>query len=253
MRLSILIPTLNEAEGIQGTLATLQGARRLGHEVLVVDGGSTDETVARATPLADGVIRATRGRAAQMNAGARAARGAALLFLHADTRLPATAVMAIQAALARAAWGRFDVSIDGESPLLRVVAAMMNWRSRRTGIATGDQALFVTRAAFERVGGYPEIPLMEDIELSKALKRIGRPACLREQVVTSGRRWETHGVWRTILLMWSLRLAHWRGVPASELARRYASGKHTARGRDPTTEQAVIMTAWNQPGRNRKR
>lgn len=221
MRLSIILPTLDEAAGIAAALLPLQALRRAGHEVIVADGGSTDGTATRAMPLADRVIAAPRGRARQMNAGAAVATGEALLFLHADTRLPADATARIAAALAKHAWGRFDVTIQGRPALLRVVAALMNLRSRLTGIATGDQALFVTRAAFDAVAGYPDIPLMEDIALSKQLKRLGPPACLADKVSTSGRRWERHGVWRTILLMWRLRFDYWRGVPAERLARRY--------------------------------
>lgn len=221
MRLSIILPTLNEAQGIAATLAPLQALRRAGHEVIVADGDSTDGTPALAAPLADRVIAAARGRARQMNAGAAVAGGDTLLFLHADTRLPECALEHIDEALADHAWGRFDVAITGRPALLVLVAALMNLRSRLTGIATGDQALFVTRAAFKAVGGFPDQPLMEDIELSKRLKRLGLPACLRERVATSGRRWERHGVWRTILHMWRLRFDYWRGVPAQRLARRY--------------------------------
>jgi rSAM/selenodomain-associated transferase 2 len=224
MRLSIVVPVLDEAEGIAASLQPLQVLRAQGHEVLVVDGGSRDGTPGFAQPLADRVIASPRGRATQMNAGARIAHGDALLFLHADTRLPDAPPARIEQALRQHAWGRFDVAIEGRSPWLPVIAILMNLRSRLTGIATGDQAIFVTRAAFDAVGGYPEQPLMEDIELSKRLKRIGPPACLRARAVTSGRRWEQHGVWRTILLMWRLRFDYWRGVPAARLAGRYHSG-----------------------------
>ena len=221
MRLSIIVPTLDEAEGIAAALEPLQALRAAGHEVILADGGSADTTPALAAPLADQAIQAPRGRARQMNAGAAAASGNALLFLHADTRLPANAVEIIVLALGRHAWGRFDARIEGRSPWLTVIARMMNLRSRLTGIATGDQAIFVTRAAFDAIGGYPEQPLMEDIELSKRLKRLGPPACLKARVVTSGRRWDKNGVWRTILLMWRLRFDYWRGVPAARLAARY--------------------------------
>jgi rSAM/selenodomain-associated transferase 2 len=221
MRLSIILPSLDEADGIAASLAPLQAMRRAGHEVIVADGGSADGTPALAAPLADRVIVTPRGRARQMNAGASAANGDALIFLHADTRLPEGAAERIAEALAGRAWGRFDVTIEGRPALLGVVAAMMNLRSRLTGIATGDQAIFVTRAAFAAVGGYPDQPLMEDIELSKRLKHLGPPACLSDRATTSGRRWERHGVWRTILLMWRLRFDYWRGVPAARLARRY--------------------------------
>ena len=220
--LSIVMPTLNEADGIAATLHALQPLRGRGVELVLADGGSSDATVRLAAPLADGVFDAPRGRAAQMNAGAEAARGQVLLFLHADTRLPADADGAVLRAIAGgAAWGRFDVRIDGRPWMLRVVAALMNRRSRWTGIATGDQAIFVTRDAFERIGGFPPQPLMEDIELSRRLKRLARPACLRERVVTSGRRWEQRGVWRTIVLMWRLRWRYWRGESAARLAEAY--------------------------------
>jgi rSAM/selenodomain-associated transferase 2 len=218
------VPVLNEAPGIVAALAPLQALRRAGHEVIVVDGGSKDATPALAAPLADQILRAARGRARQMNAGAAVADGDVLLFLHADTRLPENAPELIASALRGHAWGRFDVVIDGRPFMLRVVAVLMNLRSRRTGIATGDQAIFVTRAAFDAAGGYPDQPLMEDIELSKRLKRFGPPACLDARVVTSGRRWKRHGVWRTLLFMWRLRFDYWRGVPAARLAARYYPG-----------------------------
>ncbi len=219
--LSIVVPTLNEAQNIVPLLTGLQPLRVRGVEVVVADGGSSDGTPALAAPLADQVLSAAQGRARQMNAGAARATGVALLFLHADTRLPDDALRAVDFALNRRRWGRFDVRFDSRRPLLRLVARMMNLRSRLTGIATGDQALFMTRAAFESAGGFPEQPLMEDIELSRRLRRIGRPACLKISVVTSARRWEAHGIWRTILLMWRLRWAYWRGVEPAQLARRY--------------------------------
>jgi rSAM/selenodomain-associated transferase 2 len=221
MKLSIILPALNEASGIAATLTALQPLRAAGHELIVVDGGSSDATALLASVDADQVITSRRGRALQMNAGAAAASGDALLFLHADTRLPQQADSLIQNALQDSLWGRFDVEISGRTAMLRVVASLMNRRSRLTGIATGDQAMFMTCAAFADAGGYPEQPLMEDIELSKRLKRLGSPACLHQRVVTSGRRWEQHGVWRTILLMWRLRFDYWRGVPAEQLAARY--------------------------------
>ena len=194
--------------------------RAKGHELIVVDGGSGDATRELAAALADRVIGAPRGRARQMNAGAAAASGDALLFLHADTRLPPQADLAVIAALRIRAWGRFDVRIEGRSALLAAVACSMNWRSRLTGIATGDQAIFVRRDAFP---GFPDIALMDDIAFSKAMKRRSPPACLREKAVTSGRRWERHGVLRTMLLMGRLRLAYFLGAAPDELARRYAN------------------------------
>ena len=220
-RISIVIPVLNEASRIVATLTALAPLRAQGAELIVVDGGSSDDTAALCKGLADAVLSAPRGRALQMNAAARAASGAVLLFLHADTRLPDDALTQIAQAVQTQPWGRFDVRIAGRSPILPVVAALMNMRSRLTGIATGDQALFVRRDAFDAVGGFPAQPLMEDIELCKRLRRLGRPACLRAKVVTSGRRWDSRGAWRTIGLMWRLRLLYWLGVPAERLAAAY--------------------------------
>jgi rSAM/selenodomain-associated transferase 2 len=220
--LSIVIPVLNESAGITACLNALAPLRARGAEVIVVDGGSADDTAALAKPLADFFIASARGRAIQMNAGAAIASGDVLLFLHADTRLPPNADELILEGIAQSqrVWGRFDVTIEGHR-LLLVVAASMNARSRITGIATGDQAMFVTREAFSAAGGFPEIALMEDIELSRRLKRISPPCCLRARVWTSGRRWEKRGVLRTILLMWRLRLAYFFGAKPEELARRY--------------------------------
>jgi rSAM/selenodomain-associated transferase 2 len=220
--LSIVIPALNEAAGIEATLQALQELRARGVELVLGDGGSSDATPTLARPWVDAVVDAPRGRALQMNAGAARARADALLFLHADTRLPPMGdELVLQALAGGACWGRFDVRIEGRPWMLRVVAALMNLRSRASGIATGDQAIFVTREAFERVGGFPVQPLMEDIEISRRLKRLGRPACLGARVCTSGRRWEQRGVWRTIVLMWRLRWRYWRGESAARLAQAY--------------------------------
>ena len=218
-RLSIIMPVRNEAAGIREALEALAPLRSRGHVVIVVDGESDDGTASLAAPACDQMLVTPRGRALQMNTGAQVASGDALLFLHADTRLPERADQLIFAALARASWGRFDVRIASRRALLALVACGMNLRSRLTGIATGDQAIFVRRDAFP---GFPEIPLMEDIALSRALKRRGRPACLRARVVTSARRWEARGVLRTILLMWRLRLLYALGTPPQRLARDYA-------------------------------
>ena len=222
VRLSIIVPVLDEAAGIGASLAALAPLRARGHELIVVDGGSHDDTKARCAGRADVVIDTARGRARQMNAGAAHAHGSVLLFVHADTTLPAGADAAVADALAGGAlWGRFDVNIEGRSCMFPLIAALMNRRSRWSGIATGDQAMFVERALFERVGGFAEQPLMEDIELSLRLRRLGRPACLRERVLTSGRRWEQRGVWRTIVLMWRLRWRYWRGTSPEVLAKAY--------------------------------
>ena len=221
-RISIVIPVLDEAETLPATLAALQGLRRLGHEVVVVDGGSRDGTPRIAEAVADRVVTCPPGRARQMNAGAAAATRAVLLFLHADTLLPPQADRRILEALgAGRIWGRFDVRLSGSAWPFRVIERMMNWRSRLSGMATGDQAIFVRREAFVRIGGFPEIPLMEDLELSRRLRRHGRPACLRPPVVTSSRRWEERGIVPTVLLMWGLRLAWFLGVPPRRLARLY--------------------------------
>jgi rSAM/selenodomain-associated transferase 2 len=220
-RLSIVVPALDEAAIIVAALEALAPLRARGAEVIVVDGGSEDGTPQLAEPLADRVISAPRGRGAPLNAGAALGSGDAIVFLHADTALPQNADRLIDRALALRAWGRFDLRIAGRHPLLAVVARMINWRSRATGIATGDQAIFVKRDAFVAVGGFPDLPLMEDIAMSQRLKRLCRPACIATPVVTSGRRWEHHGVLRTIVLMWRLRLAYYLGVAPARLARRY--------------------------------
>ena len=221
-KLSIIMPVLNEAANIDAAVTTLAPYRERGVEVIVVDGGSRDGTPALVRPFADQVCLAARGRAVQMNAGRAVARGEVLLFLHADTRLPENADALIIDGLARSGrvWGRFDVRFD-RGGLLRLVAITMNLRSRLTGIATGDQALFVARSAFDAVGGFPPIPLMEDVWLCMHLKRIGRPLCLRARVTTSARRWQAHGTLRTILLMWRLRLAYFFGADPAKLARQY--------------------------------
>lgn len=223
MRISIVVPMLNEAQALPRLVEALRALERQGAEVLLVDGASHDGSAGLAAQAGLRVLSSLRGRARQMNAGAAQATGEVLLFLHADTALPEGALGAIDEALQAPGmvWGRFDVVIEGRHPMLRVVAALMNRRSCWTGMATGDQAMFVTRAAFDAVGGFPDQPLMEDIELSARLRRLARPACIALPVRTSGRRWETRGVWRTILLMWRLRWAYWRGVPAEQLAQRY--------------------------------
>jgi len=221
--LSIIVPVLNEALALPALFERLLLLSRHGCEVLFVDGGSADESAAMIKCAGFDVVNSLPGRARQMNAGAARSSGQVLLFLHADTELPTGAVDCVNQALGSGLhrWGRFDVSISGHHWMLRVVGHMMNLRSRWTGIATGDQAMFVSRAAFDAVGGFPDQPLMEDIELSKRLRSVSRPACIRRCVTTSGRRWESRGVWHTILLMWRLRWNYWRGVPVDLLARAY--------------------------------
>lgn len=224
MSISIVMPVLDEAGILPAALSRLSESQHDWHELIVVDGGSTDGSLALAQLWTDYALPAPRGRASQMNFGATLATSEVLLFLHADTRLPEDAAWKILDGLSdnRHEWGRFDVQLSGRHPLLRVVEYTMNLRSRLTGIATGDQAIFVRRSLFERVGGFPDIPLMEDIALSRLLRKHGMPLCLRDRVLTSSRRWEHKGVLRTILLMWRLRLLYALGVPAEKLARHYA-------------------------------
>lgn len=220
-QLSIVIPTLNEAENIRQCLQRLQPYRNR-CEIILADGGSNDATATIAKLLTDKIVNAPRGRGRQMNAGAAEARAELLLFLHADTYLPDNALIFMQQGIAKGSqWGRFDVHLDGKHPLLKIVSLMMNLRSRLTGIATGDQGMFMTRHAFYSVGGFPEIALMEDIAISKRLKKLGKPHCLRQKIVTSARRWEQYGVFRTILLMWRLRWKYFFGADPGALAQLY--------------------------------
>lgn len=218
------MPCLNEGAVIADLLRDLQPLRAAGHELILVDGGSQDATLSLAVSQVDRVLSVAPGRAGQMNAGAAVATGEVLWFVHADTRLPLGAVDLLQTAFnGGAEWGRFDVRLDGRRRVFRLIERLMNWRSRLTGVATGDQAMFVTRAAFQAVGGFPPIPLMEDVALSKLLRRRGRPACIAQPVLTSSRRWQRHGVIATVLLMWRLRLAYFLGVSPQRLARQYRS------------------------------
>lgn len=221
-RLAIVVPTLNESSNIAGTLLALAPLAARGAQRIVVDGGSSDGTAELAAMHAEKLIVSTRGRAVQMNAGAQLADGDRLLFLHADTRLPDHADRLIDAALQSHSWGRFDVRIDERGIWPMVVSWFMNQRSRLSGIATGDQAMFMRREAFEALGGFAAIPLMEDIDLSKRLKRLGPPACIPVPVLTSGRRWTRNGPLRTIWLMWRLRAAYFFGADPRRLAARYA-------------------------------
>ncbi len=219
---SVVIPCLNEAAIVAGKLSALQPLREAGHELILADGGSTDGTVECASGLVDLVACSRPGRAVQMNEGARAASGTVLWFLHLDTRPPPDAARAVlERALDGPGWGRFDVRLEGAAPMLRVIERMMNLRSRLSGIVTGDQGMFVRRDLFQQVGGFPEIALMEDLAISRRLKRLARPARVPEPVLASGRRWERDGIWRTIALMWFLRGAYWLGADPGWLARIY--------------------------------
>ncbi|MDX8125726.1 TIGR04283 family arsenosugar biosynthesis glycosyltransferase [Methylomonas sp. OY6] len=220
-QISIVIPVVNEAARLADTLQALQSLRPR-CELLVVDGGSLDVSPLIAKPLVDQVLPSQPGRARQMNLGAHHAQADVLLFLHADTRLPDQAIALILSAVELGwSWGRFDVQFDSPQAIFKLIAGMMNARSRLTGIATGDQAIFITRQAFQAVGGFPEIALMEDIAISAALKKLGKPCCLKTKVVTAARRWQQHGILRTILLMWCLRLRYFFGANPDELAAQY--------------------------------
>jgi len=227
MKFSIIIPTLNEEKAIQSCLLALQPLRN-DCEIIIADGDSIDNTRGLAEPLADKLIISAKGRAKQMNNGARHATGDVLIFLHADTSLPENALQLIQQKINRTRqWGRFDIQLSGNPFMLKVIAQMMNWRSRLTGIATGDQVIFVTRQAFNKAGQYPEINLMEDIALCKALKKISPPTCLKDKVISSGRRWESHGIYKTMLLMWSIRLRYFFGTDPQTLAFLYTNSLFT--------------------------
>tara|TARA_B110000438_G_scaffold54906_1_gene54934 strand:+ start:475 stop:1152 length:678 start_codon:yes stop_codon:yes gene_type:complete len=224
MRLSIIIPILNEANRIPQLFEELEQLRQSNCEIIIVDGGSTDNSVEIAENSGFRVEKSTRGRAHQMNTGAEKASGSALLFLHADTQLPDTADTLIKKIFSdnpSSCWGYFRVRIGGHSKVLYIVGLMMNLRSYLTNIVTGDQVIFVKKEAFLKAGCFPEQLLMEDIELSKKLCRLSRPSCINCHVITSGRRWELYGVWKTIFLMWRLRWDYWRGVPANQLAEKY--------------------------------
>ncbi len=224
-KISIIIPTLNEAAIIDASLRYLQPLRP-DCELILVDGGSTDETIILAKPLVDLVLSAPPGRAIQMNVGAQQAKSPLLLFLHADTQLPAQFLQLFgNFEASHLCWGRFDISLISRHPLVKIISLMMNWRSRITGICTGDQAMFVRRDAFEAVGRFTEIALMEDIDLSNKLKHLSPPYCIQTKVHSSARRWHTFGPFKMMLLMWSLRLRFYLGVTPEKLAALYNQGR----------------------------
>ncbi|WP_316368182.1 TIGR04283 family arsenosugar biosynthesis glycosyltransferase [Candidatus Thiodiazotropha sp. CDECU1] len=223
MMISIIIPCLNEGPGLERCLMDLQPLRGAGHELILVDGGSRDlALIGNLQSYVDRVLHVSPGRARQMNSGAMEACGDIYWFLHADSRVGEAMGSAIlQAVGGEPRWGRFDVRLSGAQPLFRIIERMMNWRSCFSGIATGDQGIFMHRQLFEKVGGFPEQPLMEDIAISRRLKRLTSGVCLPGPLVTSSRRWESQGIIRTIMLMWMLRFAYWIGISPKFLVRLY--------------------------------
>lgn len=255
-RLSIIIPTLNEAAHIGALLRMLRDGGRHHLEVIVVDGGSTDATCEIARALADRIIMSPAGRAIQMNEGASAATGDILLFLHADTRPPDAYRAHLENGFWRSPhqWGRFDIRLSGRRAVFRVIETLINLRSRLTGIATGDQGIFVRRTLFRKLGGFAPVPLMEDVELSARLRRTTRPYCIRGPLVTSSRKWEREGVVRTIFTMWSLRIAYWLGRDPALLARRYYgptdSGERSTRF---PRSRVLLFCRTPEPGQTKTR
>ncbi len=230
MSVSIIIPALNEASSLHALLAALVTHNDV-TEVIVADGGSSDETTSIAVDSGAQLVEGVRGRARQMNAGAAVATGDILLFLHADTQLPGDGIALIKKAIANGSvWGRFDLRLSGHHWLLRIVERLINWRSCLSGIATGDQGIFLRRETFDSLRGYAEIPLMEDVELSRRLKQLARPHCIHQPLITSSRRWEHYGIVRTIVLMWQMRLAYFLGASPESLALRYRRSDTTGHG-----------------------
>jgi rSAM/selenodomain-associated transferase 2 len=225
INVSVIVPVLDEEKTIATTLEALIALAP--HEIIVVDGGSTDRTAEICQQFDVKVMVSARGRARQMNSGAKAASGDILLFLHADTTLPNSAFDDIRLALgdSRYVGGRFDVELAGQHWMLKVIGAMINYRSRLSKVSTGDQAIFVRRFVFEQIGGYPDIPLMEDLAFCRMLRHTGEIACLKSRVMTSARRWEIDGVWRTILRMWALKLLYLAGISPNRLKQYYADAR----------------------------
>ena len=222
MKISIIIPVLDEERNLSCLSEQLHTIRQQGHEIIIVDGGSRDNTLSVAYQITDTVIVSRAGRALQMNNGAAIACGDVLLFLHADTFLPDDAMNVLSAlSQKKDVWGRFDVRLSGQRFVFRLIESLMNLRSCLTSIATGDQAMFIEKSLFQRIGGFPEIALMEDIEISWRLKKIVKPLCLKQKVTTSSRRWENNGVLATVLLMWKLRLYYFFGVSPEKLKQLY--------------------------------
>lgn len=223
MKLSIIIPVLNENNYLLATLKSLADLKKNKHEIIIVDGGSQDNIFEISKSYTDAIFISEKGRAHQMNTGAKQASGDVLWFLHADSLIPNHADEFIINALqtTRSVWGRFNIQLSGIHWVFRIIEKLINSRSLLTGIATGDQGIFVLRTEFEKINGYANISLMEDIHLSKRLKKISRPACLKENIITSSRRWESNGIIKTVILMWCLRFAYFIGTPTNKLAKLY--------------------------------
>lgn len=243
--LSIIVPVLNEARTIAGVLNTLRPFRQRGAEIIVVDGGSDDDTAQLAQPLADRVVKAPRGRAAQMNEGAKVASGFIFLFLPTETRLPPDADTQMMVGRNRdtSVWGRFDMHLTGRHPLLPIVARILNWRSRMSGIASSEQAIFVQRETFFRLGGFADIPVMDDVEMSKRLKAISPPICVTSRVTVPGKRFDREGFWTTLRMMWLMRFRYRTGMKPAEILKRYGPDrprktKASSRGSAPARKRS---------------
>lgn len=222
MKISIIIPCLNEQAHIKQTLKPLQAMRQRGHQIILCDAHSDDKTQTLARPWVDNLITSPAGRAQQMNAAAKLAEHDVLWFLHADTLVPDNAdELILDCFINEHIWGRFNVRLSSHKFRFRIIETFINLRSCLSGIATGDQGIFVNKNIFQQLNGYQNIPLMEDIHLSKRLKKISRPSCISTTIITSSRRWEEHGTTKTIILMWRLRLAYFLGVQPEKLAQAY--------------------------------
>ncbi|ARQ00887.1 TIGR04283 family arsenosugar biosynthesis glycosyltransferase [Pseudorhodoplanes sinuspersici] len=243
--LSIIVPVLNEARTITNALTALKPFRQRGVEVIVVDGGSDDDTAQLAQPLADRVIRGPRGRAAQMNEGAKAASGFIFLFLPSEITLPADADTQVMYGRARdtSVWGRFDMRLTGQHALLPIAARILNWRSRMSGIASSEQAIFIQRETFFRLGGFPDMPVMDDVEMSKRLKAISPPICVASRVTVPARRFDREGFWTTLRMMWLMRFRYRMGMKPAEILKRYGPDrprkkKASSRGSAPARKRS---------------
>lgn len=221
VKLSIIIPVLNEGDALTPFLKALILLKSQGVELIGVDGGSTDNSFELLSTYCDTSIQSSAGRSTQMNAGALKAKGHTLLFLHADTYLPSTALTDIEHALSQNNWGRFNVQFEPNNLLLRITAYLMHHRSKFTHVCTGDQALFFKKKFFNQLNGFADIPLMEDVDISKRARKLSPLYALTSKVTTSSRRWQKHGTLKTILLMWWLRWLYFIGVEPCTLHKKY--------------------------------